>query len=128
MKLTKCLFAAVLLCMMLAVAACGSDTPTVEENISYTITVVDNGGNPVSGVMVSICQNTEGGICYMPVKTDKNGIASFLKDVVPVQDNLKVRVHSGGGNDLPMADGEIGYTIIPNGTTEMTLTVLIMPE
>lgn len=128
MKLSKYLFIALLLCVMLLVAACGNDAPTVDDTISYTITVVDASGAPVPGVMVSICQDQEGGVCYMPVKTDEHGLATVSKTAVPVQDNLKVRVMSGGGSELPMADGTVGYTPIPNGSTAITLTIAIQPE
>ena len=121
--LTRIFTAAMLACLLLSLTACG-DATTAGSNVSYTITVVDNGGNPVSGVTVFICQDTEGGVCYMPVKTDENGVAAFSKDVVPVQDNMKVRVLVADGYDLPLDEnGDIAYTIIPNGATEMTLTL-----
>ena len=112
MKLTKCLLIALLLCLMLVMTACIQDPPKVNEAISYTVTVVDAGGEPVAGVLVTICQDVENGICYMPVKTDDNGVATFFKEAVPVQDHLKVRVMSGGGYDLPLADGTVGYVPI----------------
>ena len=129
----KILFFLMAVCLLSALVACGQPEPTenvtnLPEGISYGIKVVDTAGEPVVGALVSICQDKEGGICYMPVKTDENGMAYFYADKVPVQENMKVQVKSGGGYDLPMADGQTGYIIIPNGTTEMTLTVLVMPE
>lgn len=52
-------------------------TDTQEEDnqpagIVYTVTVVDEGGNPVIGAMVQLCQ---GELCQMPVATDDNGVA-----------------------------------------------------
>ena len=129
----KILLFLMVLWMFATLAACGEPKPTenvtnLPEGVSYGIKVVDTAGEPVVGALVSICQDKEGGICYMPVKTDENGMAYFYADKVPVQENMKVQVKSGGGYDLPMADGQTGYIIIPNGTTEMTLTVLVMPE
>ena len=134
MKNWRCVLAFVLLmCVLLSMAACGEpaateDVSNLPKGVSYAVKVVDTAGEPVVGALVSICQDKEGGICYMPVKTDENGMAYFYADKVPVQENMKVQVKSGGGYDLPMADGQTGYIIIPNGTTEMTLTVLVMPE
>jgi hypothetical protein len=61
-------------------------------------------------------------------QTDSNGMAVFSKEAVPVQDHLKVRVVSGGGDDLPLADGTVGYTPIPKDSTTITLTIAIRPE
>ena len=127
MKLTKTILTALLLCLMLVMTACIQDLPKMDETISYTVTVVDTAGEPVVGALVTICQDLEGGICYMPVKTDENGMAVFHKEAVPVQDALKVRVMSGGGYDLPLADGTVGYVPIPNGSTTITLTIAIRP-
>ena len=40
----------------------------------YTVTVVDEGGNPVSGAMLQMCQ---GEICLLPAATDASGIVTF---------------------------------------------------
>lgn len=40
----------------------------------YTVTVTDEGGNPVAGAMVQICQ---GELCLMPCATDAEGVATF---------------------------------------------------
>lgn len=89
--------------------------------VSYTIKVVSTDGEPVTGAMVSICQNVDGGVCYMPVKTDAQGVARFDAAQVPRQDNLKVQVLAAEGYALPQEND--GYIIIPNGTTEVTLTL-----
>lgn len=85
--------------LMLGLCACGGDhveetvAPPVEEvsevpteevteapteaepaGIVYTVTVVDEGGNPVVGTMVQICQ---GELCLMPSTTDESGVATF---------------------------------------------------
>lgn len=55
----------------------GGNNETTEEDTSsdlttYTITVVDEAGNPMPGVMVQICQDT-----CLPGITDANGVAQF---------------------------------------------------
>ncbi len=41
--------------------------------VTYKITVVDQNGNPVSGVVVQICDEEN---CKLPMTTDENGFAS----------------------------------------------------
>lgn len=98
MKNIKNLIAiALMLCMVLGLCACGgeeaesteaptevivTEAPTeaqeeteaalAEGMAEYTVTVVDEGGNPVAGAMVQICQDT----CY-PSVTDENGVAKY---------------------------------------------------
>lgn len=47
---------------------------TQPAGIVYTVTVVDEGGNPIVGTMVQICQ---GELCMMPCATDAEGVATF---------------------------------------------------
>ena len=96
----KKLFAALLLvCMVFTLCACGGNEtptepqvtdpqgttepqvtdpqptetkPTEPEGATYTITVVDEGGNPVAGAMVQLCAE----IC-MPKITDAEGKAVY---------------------------------------------------
>lgn len=114
-----------LLVLMLAVLlpACGQDTATTaaSQQTSYVIKVVSTDGEPIVGAMVSICQNEVDGVCYMPVKTDAQGLARFDADQVPRQDNMKVKVLYAEGYGLPQEND--GYIIIPTGTTEVTLTL-----
>lgn len=54
-----------------------SEEPTEAEEVSgtvYTVKVQDEGGNPVVGAMVQLCQ---GEICLMPAATDDSGAAVF---------------------------------------------------
>lgn len=116
------------LCLLLCMTACGqpeaTETTNLPEGVSYGIKVVDAEGNPIAGAMVSICQDKEGGTCYMPVKTDENGMAYFYADMVPVQDNMKFRVLAAEGYELPLDDnGDIRYTLIPNGTVQMIISL-----
>lgn len=89
------------LCLVLGLCACGgnedapaqdapeatdapavpevTDAPEVEETaapgVTYCVTVVDEGGNPISGAMVQVCQ---GEICLMPTATNEAGVAEFV--------------------------------------------------
>lgn len=88
------------LVLVLGLVACGAEEAPVEEapveeapaeeapveevteapteaqpaGIVYTVTVVDEGGNPVVGTMVQICQ---GELCMMPSATNEQGVATF---------------------------------------------------
>ena len=90
------------LCVMFALCACGAedknDAPAAEvpatdvpaaptaaptepaeeetqpAGITYTVKVQDEGGNPVVGAMIQICQ---GELCMMPAATDAAGAAVF---------------------------------------------------
>ena len=91
------------LCMVFGLCACGNESkdepveapqqpdvqapvqkpevpeePVEEETqpagITYTVNVQDEGGNPVVGAMIQICQ---GELCLMPAATDGTGAAVF---------------------------------------------------
>lgn len=113
--------AALTICLALAMTACSGR----ENGVSgYKVTVQDTNGNPVAGALVVLCQDKDGGICYLPVTTDEEGVARFLPEAVPVQKSMKVRVLSASGFELPLDEnGDIRYTPIPDGTTEITLTL-----
>lgn len=91
MKLCKMLLAGLLAVMMLVgLCACtgggtsndggttttnGTTTTTTKADdgkVTYTVTVKDQDGNPVSGAMVQICKET-----CMPTLTDANGVATW---------------------------------------------------
>lgn len=91
--------AALLLCMVLTLVACGSEPAATEapteapvvateapvqeteapteatEFEGYTVTVVDEEGNPIAGAMVQLCQET----CF-PGATNEDGVAAFALD------------------------------------------------
>ena len=125
----KILFFLMAVCLLSALVACGQPEPTenvtnLPEGISYGIKVVDQDGNPIAGAMVVLCQNVEGGICYMPTSTGADGMALFKESAIPVQNNMKVRVLAADGYDLPLDDsGDIRYTEIPDGTVQMVLVL-----
>lgn len=126
MKRINRIFAALLICALLTMASCG---PVAEPAATgYTIKVQDAQGNPIADALVGMCQDGEGGACYLPQKTDADGIVRFAPEAVPVQDNIKVRVLAAVGYDLPLdTNGDILYTPVPNGTTEMTLILEKLP-
>lgn len=86
------------LCLLLCLAACANETggestepsapetgtvtvptsePTEPEDdgkVVYTVKVVDEGGNPISGAMINMCQ---GDTCLAPSITDESGTAEF---------------------------------------------------
>ena len=97
-KLKNIGIAALLVCLMLTLCACGGEaaveTKPVETEapavvateapvqeteaaipdgmVQYKVTVVDEGGNPVVGAMVQLCKDS-----CVPAVTDANGVATF---------------------------------------------------
>lgn len=85
-----------LLCLILGLCACGQSStettttePTTTETVAedtteesteddgmaaYTVTVTDEGGNPIAGAMVQICKDD----CF-PGVTDAEGVATFTR-------------------------------------------------
>lgn len=91
MKKFLVLFAA--LCLLICMTACDngttgntepSETSTVAETTTaaateskaVSVTVRDENGNPIQGVMLQICKDT-----CIPMVTDENGVASFNVEV-----------------------------------------------
>ncbi len=94
-----------------------ADTESESENvddgkITYKITVVDEGGNPVAGAMVQLCDDAN----CMPKITDANGVAEFS-------------AAEFDGYIVKVASAPAGYELITDeytsldGATELTLTV-----
>jgi hypothetical protein len=120
MNLAKRFLAVILiLSLIMVMTACGGHEDAVS---GYKVTVRDPDGNPVVGALVVLCQDQDGGTCYLPVTTDEQGVARFSPEAVPVQKSMKVRVLSANGFELPLDEnGDIRYTPIPEGNTEITL-------
>lgn len=102
----KLIAALLLICMVAGLCACGgnapeatteapteaptaapteapTEAPVVAEGMAvYTVTVVDEGGNPVSGAFVQICKED----CF-PGSTDEKGVATFTR---PEADGYKI--------------------------------------
>ena len=130
MKNKKRIFAfALAACLLLSMAACGNDEPTKEvnnlpEGVSYGIKVVNENGEAIVGALVSMCQDVEGGTCYMPSTTGSDGMALFYENMVPVQNHMKVRVLAAEGYELPLDEsGDIRYTPIPDGEVYIVLVL-----
>lgn len=119
------------LCMVLALCACGeSDTKTndtdtqvqssqsdntssnesKESAAAFEVTVVDQNGNTVEGVMMQVCKET-----CIPARTDADGIAKFS---VEITDGYKLAVLScpdgyeyTGEAEIYLEDGATEYTV-----------------
>ncbi len=94
MKIMKSIIMLILvMCLIFSLCACNDDTnenanetteesspisepensTTVEDDkITYTVTVVDEGNNPISGAMVQLCLDA-----CVPSMTNESGVATF---------------------------------------------------
>lgn len=116
--------------MVFCLCACGetqnnneTNTPNVTEpqeteqqatGVTYTIKLVDEGGNPVAGAMVQLCSD----LC-LPKLTDAEGLAVFENQ--EEKDNYKASVTSypAGYEQL----GEETEFYFGTGNYEVTITV-----
>ena len=123
---------ALVLCLALSLCACGNAagntettaettadttaatqeaTETVDDGkVTYTVKVVDEGGNPVAGAMVQLCKET-----CLPGLTNAEGVAQF--DVVEDEYKVSFMVMPEGYQ----ADAEAFY--FDDGSYEMTITL-----
>lgn len=124
-----------LLCLVLSLCACGqtntettttepTTTEAVEENTTekpteddgmatYTVTVTDEGGNPISGAFVQICKDD----CF-PGSTDANGTATFSR---PETEGYKISFISlPAGYDYSGEETEFYYE---GDAKELTITL-----
>ena len=131
--------ATLVLCMALSLCACGSSAKTEEETteaapvetevvtepvveeteapvddgkVTYTVTVVDEEGNPLSGVMVQWCLDT----CF-PGVTDASGVATYTD--VEADYHVTVSIMPAGYT-YSTEEQEFYYEA---GSTEMTITL-----
>ena len=131
----KKLFAALLLvCMAVSLCACGASnatepqdtTPAVTQpqvteapteaevtGVTYTVKVVDEGGNPVAGAMVQLCAE----MC-LPKLTDANGVAVYENMEERSDYKASVTVYPAGYEQL----GDVTDHYL-DGATEVTITV-----
>lgn len=138
MNIKKISLLALVLCLALSLCACGgSDTPATEAPATeapateapateapeteptlaegmavYTITVVDEGGNPIAGAMVQMCKDS-----CIPGATDANGVATFTM----AEDDYKVSfLTMPTGYELVDETTEFYFDA---GSTDMTITL-----
>ena len=117
------------LCLALSLCACGGNNDdtastgdttettqqttaasTDDSSVTYTISVVDEGGNPAVGAMVQICSDK-----CLPGITDAEGVAQF----VVAEDEYKASVLSAEGYEV---DTEKNY-YFDDGSFELTITL-----
>ena len=137
MNIKKISLLALVLCLALSLCACGgSEAPATEAPATeapateapateapeteaalaegmavYTITVVDEGGNPIAGAMVQMCKDS-----CIPGMTDANGVASFTM----AEDDYKVSfLTMPAGFELVDETSEFYFE---SGSTEIILT------
>ena len=123
------------LCLLLCLCACGQDQtptqatepsstttvptegteatdPTVDDGkVTYTVTIVDEQGNPISGVMVQICKDA-----CIPAVADASGVATWRV----AEDSYKVSflslpaayTYTTEETEFYFADGETSMTIV----------------
>lgn len=123
-------------CLMLGLCACGGETgeetkgtegKPVESTAAtqesteataaaptYTVKVVDEGGNPIAGAMVQMCQGEN----CMPAVTDAQGVAGYN---VPEDANYEVKFISlPAGYEYTTEETVFHFA---DGANEMTITL-----
>lgn len=136
MKNMRYILAAVMvLCTMLCLCACGESQPTVVPTTTtapvptttvpapsttindglttYTIIVLYPDGTPVADVDVQICL---GDLCYMPVTTDANGMATYR---LAEQEGYKTKL-----TKTPDGYEIVDYIYFEAGVTEITIQLV----
>lgn len=138
MKIVKnCTIIAFVLCMMLSLCACGGDAavetqpketeaPVVETTaapeeteaavpdgmVVYTVTVVDEGGNPVANAMVQLCKDS-----CVPGVTNESGVADFT---LPEDEYKASMLSMPAGYEYA---GETEEFYFEDGSYEVTITL-----
>ena len=85
------------------------ETPVDDGKVTYTVSVIDEDGNPVSGIMVQICKD----VC-MPAITDADGIATWSL----AEDEYKVSFPTSPAGFIDYTGSEFYFDA---GSTEMTI-------
>lgn len=82
--------------------------------VTYTVTVTDEGGNPVAGAMIQLCQ---GEMCLLPAATDAEGVVSFTVEEEAAYEAKFLSLPAG-------YDYATEEQVFPfNGTTELTIVL-----
>lgn len=89
-------------------------TETEPQGVTYTIKVVDEGGNPVPGMMVQLCAES-----CMPRVTDADGNAIYENQVERSDYKASVTVYAEG---YEAASEQVDY-YFGEGNYEVTITV-----
>lgn len=89
-------------------------TETQPQGVTYTIKVVDEGGNPVPGMMVQLCAES-----CMPRLTDADGNAIYENQVERSDYKASVTVYAEG---YEAASEQVDY-YFGEGNYEVTITV-----
>ena len=117
-----------LICMAFSLAACGNGSDkdnkkentdnkkqeeTKEDEVVYTIKVVDEENNPIGGMMVQLCKET-----YIPEFTNAQGIATFK--VPELSNNYRATITS-----LPEGYSYEGerFVFFEDGSTEVVFVI-----
>ena len=90
-------------------ASSEEETPVDDGNVTYTVSVIDEDGNPVSGIMVQICKDS-----CMPTMTDANGVATWRV----AEDEYKVSFTTSPAGFIDYTGTEFYFDA---GSTEMTI-------
>ena len=89
--------------------------PTIPDGmVQLKVKVVDEGGNPIVGVMVQVCTDES---CLMPVKTDDAGVATFA----PAAEGEYHANFLPGVPEGYEADAEVFY--FAEGESELTIVL-----
>jgi len=93
-------------------------TLEIDSRTVYKITVVDEAGNGIAGILVGICDNAG---CKTPVATDANGVVSQR---LTINGEAKVQFVVLEGYEVvsPTQDAD-GYVHFAEGETEITITL-----
>ena len=92
-------------------AATQAPTEADDGKVTYTVTVVDEGGNPVAGALVQLCLDA-----CIPSMTDDNGVAQY--NVEPADYKVSFLQmpegyeYSTGEQEFYFADGAFEMTIV----------------
>ena len=127
MSMKRFLYLALIACLLLSLCACGQaaadpkeSTPAVttegttepvdDGKVTYTVKVVDEGGNPVANAAVQICKDS-----CLPGMTDAEGVATFRV----AEDDYKVSFMA-----MPAGfEAEAEEFYFEDGVYELTITL-----
>lgn len=93
--------------------AAQTEAPTeASTNVTYTVKVVDEGGNPISGAKLQMCLDS-----CLPGKTDDTGVATFTAEEADYHVSFMVMPE---GYELTTEETEFFFDA---GSYEMTITL-----